>query len=178
MAQQRHTQSQGKDPEMETLKKRITELEQALSAKSADYDTLSEGAKLIDEKLKKSEEVNKNLSEEAERLKQQLSVEMTTAEYSKDDTEEHSAFSTPIIGETGRSIYHACPPEIRAQLIIAAIGSIKDRQNDAPLDKKNFEHMVDPFIEQAEYIADKVIERVLCKPAVDPMSMSNEELAT
>jgi hypothetical protein len=122
-----------RDHEMESLKSRISTLEEQLETKSNEYDDATKALKTVDTECNK-------LTEENTRLKEQLADAL--------------AAPTPVVGYTESS---NVPMEIRASLIITAIAAIKDRQNDAPLDRKNFEHMVDPFIEQAAYIADKVI---------------------
>jgi hypothetical protein len=127
-----------RDHEMESLKSRISTLEEQLETKSNEYDDATKALKTVDTECNK-------LTEENTRLKEQLADAL--------------AAPAPVVGYTESPLYHSqyVPMEIRASLIITAIAAIKDRQNDAPLDRKNFEHMVDPFIEQAAYIADKVI---------------------
>lgn len=158
------------DHEMESLKNRIQTLETSLKTKTADYDDVLKTAKDLDTENAKLTKDVKQLAEETVRLKMQLADHPHLGDEECCDAE--GVVSPDKL--THRSMVSQVPPEIRAGLVIFALGAIRDRQNDAPMDKKNFEHMVDPFIEQAEYIADRVIER-MTHPK-DAMSMTNEEL--
>lgn len=134
--QSKTSDKEERDHEMESLKNRIQTLDKLLVEKDETYASLQQQYEQLDGRFKAAEKMlevaNANLQQAAE----------------ADSPTQH------------RSLVSVVPPEIRAGLVIFALGAIRDRQNDAPMDKKNFEHMVDPFIDQAEYIADKVIARM------------------
>lgn len=144
-----------RDHEMESLKNRISTLEgelntrtQELKNKTAAYDALLNSETSASGRCQK-------LEEEIAGLKEKLANGPVTS-IGPTDGETAVGHWDSAPSPLGRSV----PPEIRAALVVFAIGAIRDRQNDGPLDKKNFEHIVDPFIDQAEYIADRVIERM------------------
>jgi uncharacterized protein YdcH (DUF465 family) len=116
------------DHEYEQFKKRYAELEQKLNEKSAAYDALLDASNSQQERIK-------NLEARNETLTNNLTA--------------HQA-------NESRSIYDDISVADHLFMASSCVGVLRDRLSQGPMDKKNFEHEVDLFVDQAMVLYQKL----------------------
>jgi uncharacterized protein YdcH (DUF465 family) len=124
------------DHEYEQFKKRYAELEQKLNEKSAAYDALLDASNSQQERIK-------NLEARNETLTNNLTA--------------HQA-------NESRSIYDDISVADHLFMASSCVGVLRDRLSQGPMDKKNFEHEVDLFVDQAMVLYQKLLGRLTTPP--------------